>query len=217
MKGFKDSNNKFHPITQSKGIRKSRDQSAKIDGVKIQRKKRSVCVCGRGLSEFGDCERCGFNPEVCLDRNPTLGVENCFQIDKEEEPETEEEELRTGYDAELERALDDELTQKLDQRDYRDIVKGVTRKARYAFGDDEETQEITPDYSVGDIVMVSSDNDNEGYDDFRNKKLRITSVSTSIDEHQGFDKSVLQALYEFETLDGEEIGSSLYDYELVSA
>jgi hypothetical protein len=33
MKGFKDSNNKFHPITQSKGVRKSRDQSAKTKGV----------------------------------------------------------------------------------------------------------------------------------------------------------------------------------------
>jgi hypothetical protein len=40
MKGFKDSNNKFHPITQSKGVRKSRDQSAKITGVKIERKAR---------------------------------------------------------------------------------------------------------------------------------------------------------------------------------
>lgn len=40
MKGFKDSNNKFHPITQSKGVRKSRDQSAKTQGVKITRKAR---------------------------------------------------------------------------------------------------------------------------------------------------------------------------------
>jgi hypothetical protein len=41
MKGFKDSNNKFHPITQTKGVRKSRDQSAKTKGVMI-RKARTV-------------------------------------------------------------------------------------------------------------------------------------------------------------------------------
>ncbi len=30
MRGFKDSNNKFHPITSSKGVRKSRDQSTRF-------------------------------------------------------------------------------------------------------------------------------------------------------------------------------------------
>ncbi|MCP6727439.1 MAG: hypothetical protein KJI69_05520 [Patescibacteria group bacterium] len=37
MKGFKDSNNKFHPITQSKGVRKSRDQKVKQEGVRMKR------------------------------------------------------------------------------------------------------------------------------------------------------------------------------------
>ena len=41
MKGFKDKNKKFHPITETKGVRKSRDQSMKTQGVKI-RKKRTV-------------------------------------------------------------------------------------------------------------------------------------------------------------------------------
>ncbi len=40
MKGFKDSNNKFHPITQSKGVRKSRDQQVKTQGIKVERKAR---------------------------------------------------------------------------------------------------------------------------------------------------------------------------------
>jgi len=35
MKGFKDSSGKFHPITEYKGVRKSRDQKAKTKGVKI--------------------------------------------------------------------------------------------------------------------------------------------------------------------------------------
>jgi len=41
MKGFKDKNNKFHPITDYKGVRKSRDQTAKSAGVKI-RKQRDI-------------------------------------------------------------------------------------------------------------------------------------------------------------------------------
>jgi len=42
MKGFKDSNNKFHPITQSKGVRKSRDQTAKTQGIKIRKQREDV-------------------------------------------------------------------------------------------------------------------------------------------------------------------------------
>lgn len=43
MKGFKDSSNKFHPITDyKKGVRKSRDQSAKTQGVKITRNARVI-------------------------------------------------------------------------------------------------------------------------------------------------------------------------------
>ncbi|MCP6727107.1 MAG: hypothetical protein KJI69_03725 [Patescibacteria group bacterium] len=37
MKGFKDSNNKFHPITIHKGVRKSRDQKEKTMGVRIRK------------------------------------------------------------------------------------------------------------------------------------------------------------------------------------
>ncbi len=77
-----------------------------------------------------------------------------------------------------------------------------------------EEIEIIPDYNLGDKVRVSSENDNEGYDDFRNEILIITYVATSRDEHFGFDEGVGQALYELETLDGKPIGSSLYDYEL---
>ena len=41
-KGFKDSNNKFHPITDyKKGVRKSRDQKAKLEGVRMKRYARS--------------------------------------------------------------------------------------------------------------------------------------------------------------------------------
>jgi len=40
VKGFKDANAKFHPISQSKGVRSRRDTSQKLDGVKIIRKQR---------------------------------------------------------------------------------------------------------------------------------------------------------------------------------
>ncbi len=37
MRGFKDCNNKFHPISQTKGVRSRRDKSLKPDGVRLQR------------------------------------------------------------------------------------------------------------------------------------------------------------------------------------
>jgi len=39
MKGFKDSSGKFHPISDYKGVRKSRDQKLKQNGVKIRKAK----------------------------------------------------------------------------------------------------------------------------------------------------------------------------------
>jgi len=186
VKGFKDSNNKFHPITDyKKGTRKSRDQSAKTIGIRLKRKN---------------------SPRI-----PFKTLDNT---------ENQLYRIRDELSDQMEQETWSEVNELIDKiQNYKMKYYGRTgiRKARYAFGDDEEPQEITPDYSVGDIVMVSSDNDNEGYDDFRNKKLRITMVATNTDEHRGFDEGVGQALYELETLDGEEIGSSLYDYELESA
>ena len=70
-------------------------------------------------------------------------------------------------------------------------------------------------HETGDKVKVSSYNDNENYDDFRNKVLIITHVATSREEHQGYDEGVSpDALYDFEDEDGNEIPCSLYDYEL---
>ena len=40
MKGFKDSNKKFHPMKHIKGVRSRRDTSQKLEGVKIIRKQR---------------------------------------------------------------------------------------------------------------------------------------------------------------------------------
>jgi len=70
-------------------------------------------------------------------------------------------------------------------------------------------------YKIGDKVKVSSDNDNENYDEFRNKVLIITHVTTSAQEHQAFDEGLSgQGLYDFKDEDGNDIPCSLYDYEL---
>ena len=43
MKGFKDSSNKFHPITDyKKGVSKSRDQLAKTEGVRMKRYRKKL-------------------------------------------------------------------------------------------------------------------------------------------------------------------------------
>jgi len=69
------------------------------------------------------------------------------------------------------------------------------------------------EYKIGDTVKVSSENDNENYNDFRDKTLIITHAEN---KGVGYDEGMFpQGLYCFETLEGEEIDSSLYDYELI--
>ena len=89
------------------------------------------------------------------------------------------------------------------------------------FDDDEdepEKIEPNPDYKVGDRVRVSSENDNENYDDFKDKILIVTDVTTIDDDHPAFDETMgSEGLYSFKTEDGKEVHSSLYDYELQSA
>ena len=70
-------------------------------------------------------------------------------------------------------------------------------------------------YKIGDKVKVSSYNDNENYEDFKDKVLIITHVATSTDDHPGYDESIQgESLYDFKDEDGNEISCSLYDYEL---
>lgn len=72
-------------------------------------------------------------------------------------------------------------------------------------------------YKIGEVVMVAPDNDNENYNSFRNKPLKIIHVATSILDHPGYDEAIEgQGLYDFINAEtGEIIGSSLYDYELI--
>lgn len=76
-------------------------------------------------------------------------------------------------------------------------------------------------FKKGQKVKVSPENDNECYNDFRDKVLIITHVATSTQDHPGYDEGInvkgepKQALYDLETLSGDSIGCSLYDYELI--
>lgn len=71
-------------------------------------------------------------------------------------------------------------------------------------------------FRVGQYVQVAEDNDNEGYDSFRGKKLQITSKATNTQEHPGYDDSMEgMPLYDLkDATTGEAIDSSLYFYEL---
>jgi hypothetical protein len=42
VKGFMDENKVFHPLTQSRGVRKSRDQTAKAQGINVTRYKKII-------------------------------------------------------------------------------------------------------------------------------------------------------------------------------
>lgn len=73
-------------------------------------------------------------------------------------------------------------------------------------------------WRIGTKVKVASDNDNENYDGFRNKVLKITHIAKNTQQHPGYD-NVMEGmpLYDLETLDGQSVGCSLYEYELEKA
>ena len=69
---------------------------------------------------------------------------------------------------------------------------------------------------IGNEVKVSSDNDNECYDSFRDKTLVITHIAHNQAQHPGYDDSMEgMPLYDFEDYKtGEPIPCSLYEYEI---
>lgn len=72
-------------------------------------------------------------------------------------------------------------------------------------------------FQIGDRVKVSSEEDNENYDSFRNKVLIVDHVATNKNEHPGYDSGVGGGLYDFRTEDGKYVNFSLYAYELIHA
>ena len=70
-------------------------------------------------------------------------------------------------------------------------------------------------FKIGDKVRVSEYNDNDNYDEFRDKTLIITSIYTNSNEHMGYDESMEgMALYEFTTEEGKDVPYALYEYEI---
>jgi len=119
--------------------------------------------------------------------------------------ENQEKMLELGFGTKYLPDFDNDMTPKK----LHEIVESV-RSVR-------DKKSIDTEFRKGEIVMISSDNDNDNYDEFRGKKLRITHVATNQDEHQGFDEGLAgSGLYDLETLGGKEVPFSLYDYELES-
>ena len=231
MKGHMQ-DGKFHPHTPyQKGLRMSRDQKAKTQGVKVkERKRKQVTVSQiKGMSEAKrkewedavDSEIVKVKKEM-INGKPVTSVrfangEEWFEFDdvKHQEDYMKKEKIE----------VDESVVGEFVEIEHPDIAGYITMATgKVLFGEREERSKKDGvrlkigEFKVGDIVMVSPDNDNEGYDNFRGKKLRIVHKATSTEEHQGFDEGLEgEGLYDFETLDGKPIGSSLYDYELVKA
>jgi hypothetical protein len=70
-------------------------------------------------------------------------------------------------------------------------------------------------FKNGQFVRVASDNDNECYDSFRGKKLRVVRIAHNTQEHPGYDDGMDgMPLYDLEAVDGTPVNCSLYAYEL---
>jgi hypothetical protein len=70
-------------------------------------------------------------------------------------------------------------------------------------------------YKIEDRVKITSENDNENYDSFREKILIVENIATNEEAHPGYDNSMEgMQLMDFRTEDGEEVPFSLYEYEV---
>jgi hypothetical protein len=70
-------------------------------------------------------------------------------------------------------------------------------------------------YRIGDKVKVSSENDNDNYDSFRDKVLIVENIATSENDTCAYDPSMNgMQLMDFTTEQGKEVPFSLYEYEV---
>ncbi len=263
MKGHMQ-DGKFHPHTDyKKGIRKSRSQKAKQQGVKIKpRKQRVVAKIPQpdGTETVLKMDNENFD-EVTdpVERQQILDMLSKSEIEEwegvvnseivkvkhemlngmpittlrfangEEWFEFESFDHQEKYVKKEKINVDENITGEFVEIDHPDIAGYITmesgsilfgeRESNRSKRDQSKTQGVRlkrGNFNVGDIVMVSPDNQNEGYDSFRGKKLRITYIES---DPSFYDKAggEEEGLYSFETLDGKEVPNSLYDYELVKA
>lgn len=69
----------------------------------------------------------------------------------------------------------------------------------------------TPKVIIGKLAVIDPENDNELYDPYRGKTLRITHASR---EGMGYDKTLYpELLCSFECNDGTNFPFSLYEFE----
>jgi len=81
MKGFKDSSNKFHPITDyKKGTRKSRDQKTKTIGVRLQRDERKGQISFNDSLKLGDVVQILGKMESSIDHSTPSGIKKANEI-----------------------------------------------------------------------------------------------------------------------------------------
>ena len=65
---------------------------------------------------------------------------------------------------------------------------------------------------LGKKAIIISDNEN--YADYMDKVLKVTHVAYSTQDHPGYDDFLQgMALCDFETMQGESVPFSLYEYE----
>lgn len=70
-------------------------------------------------------------------------------------------------------------------------------------------------YSIGDKVIIDKNNDNENYNEFRDKVLIVEDICPY--DHPAYDMGVYpQQLLGFITEDNKEVPFMLYEYEIVS-
>ncbi len=162
MKGFKDSNNKFHPITDyKKGVRKSRDQSAKTQGVKIERKKRERipkckssdrAYCGE-CCQFEDCsDECNCR---CQDYTPY----STWRSD--EEPPTQRK-------AREKKDIEDIISTETESR-----IENLSEDEYDDYLDDVGADSLFTNYSYSELLKNSDEIAyNTGYNDWLDGEIR---------------------------------------------
>lgn len=67
---------------------------------------------------------------------------------------------------------------------------------------------------IGAKAIISPENDNECYDDYRDQVLIVEGIYSNIDEHRGYDEGMSpMKLVEFDTESGDHVPFALYEYE----
>ena len=152
-----------------------------------------------------------FNPHYEFAKGGKLNISKAELIDTDGVEYEIWQDSKTGkmFNVPIERLEDDSSGEPQIKR----YLKEAVEVKDFAKGGELEANKT---FEIGGIVRISEDNDNENYDDFRGKDLRIVSVAYDTSDHFGYDESMDgMALYDLEVADtGEDVPFSLYEYEV---